>query len=107
MNVGDEFNMQRIEHFPCMPYEGNKFTYKTGYIPNNAVKILISLSGYDFLKVFKDGTEISGSPFTVTNETTSIDISEISAGTYTAYLCNITDGDVVNLTYPCEWTIEA
>lgn len=105
VNVGDEFNMQRVEHFPCMPYEGNKFTYKTGYIPNNAVKILVSLNGYSYLKVFKNGTEISGSPFAVTSETASIDVSEISAGTYTAYLCNITSGDVVNMTYPCEWTI--
>ena len=105
VNIGDEFNMQRIEHFPCMPYEGNKFIYKSGHIPNNVVKILVSLSGYDYLKVFKDGAEISGSPFTVTSETTSIDVSEIGAGVYKAYLCNITDGNVVNLTYPCEWEI--
>ena len=108
VNVGDEFDAQRVEHFPCMPYEGNKFTYKTGYIPNNAVKILVSPNlGYSYLKVFKDGTEITGSPFTVTSETTSIDVTEISAGTYTAYLCNISDGDVTNLTYACEWTITA
>ena len=105
VNVGDEFNMQRIEHFPCMPYEGNKFTYKTGYIPNNAIKILISLNGYAYLKVFKDGVEITGSPFAVTSETESIDVSEISSGEYSAYLCNISNGDVTNLTYPCKWTI--
>ncbi len=105
VNIDDEFNMQRIEHFPCMPYEGNKFAYKTGYIPNNTIKILISLNGYSYLKVFKNGTEISGSPFAVTSETTSIDITEIGVGVYKAYLCNITNGNVINLTCPCEWSI--
>lgn len=107
VNIGDEFDMQqRIEHFPCMPYEGNKFTYKTGYIPNNSIKILISLGGYGYLKVFKDGTEITGSPFVVTSETDSVDITEISIGNYSAYLCNISNGNVTNLTYPCEWSIQ-
>lgn len=106
VNVGDEFDCQRIEHFPCMPYEGEGFIYKTGYIPNNSIKILISLSGYGYLKVFKDETEITGSPFAITSETTSVDISVLDEGSYTAYLCNITDGNVVNLTYPCHWTIE-
>ena len=97
--------MQRIEHFPCMPYEGNKFTYKTGYIPDNRVKILISLSGYNYLKVFKDGTEIYGPPFAISSETSSVDITEISTGNYSAYLCNISEGNVTNLTYRCEWSI--
>ena len=105
VNVGDEFDMRRIEHFPCMPYEGNKFCYKTGYIPNNAIRLQIMLSGYAYLKVFKNGTEISGSPFAIEQETKRINISEISVGNYSAYLCNITGGNVVNLTYPCEWTI--
>ena len=106
VNIGDEFNMQRIEHFPCMPYEGNKFTYKIGHIPDDRVKILVSLAGYGYLKVFKDGTEITGSPFVVTSETDSVDITEISIGNYSAYLCNISNGNVTNLTYPCEWSIQ-
>lgn len=106
VNTGDEPDMFRVEHFPCMPYEGNKFVYKTGYVPNNAIKIIISPNlGYGYLKVFKGDTEITGSPFAVTSETESIDVTEISAGDYKAYLCNISDGDVTNLSYPCAWSI--
>lgn len=111
VNIGDEFNAFKIDHFPIMPYEGQGFKYKTGYIPNNAVDLVITLAGYNYVKVFKNGSEISGSPFTVTtdpdtNEIYPISISEIGAGDYTAYLCNITNGDVVNLTYACKWSIE-
>lgn len=106
VNVGDEPDGWRIDHYPCMPYEGNKFSFNVGKIPNSAVKIIISPNlGYSYLRVFKDGTEISGSPFTVESDTESIDISEISAGEYSAYLCNITDGNVTNLTRSCAWSI--
>lgn len=104
VNVGDEFNMQRFEHLPCMPYEGNRFVYKTGHIPNSAVKIVLTLDDYGYLKVFRDGEEIAGSPFAVTGD--SVDITDLTEGEYEAYLCNIEDGDVVNLTYPCSWKIE-
>ena len=108
VNVGDEFESFRIEHFPIMPYEGNGFVFKTGYIPNNSVKLVINLGGYDYVKVFKDGTEISGSPFAVTTTNDEIDpinVTEIGAGNYTAYLCNISNGDVTNLSYTCKWSI--
>lgn len=105
VNVGDEPDMFRVEHFPCMPYEGNGFTYKTGYIPNNAVKILISLDGYSYLRVFKDDVEVTGSPFAVSAETESIDVTEIGTGNYRAYLCNMSGGDVTNLSYACNWSI--
>lgn len=105
VNVGDEFDGYVVEHFPIMPYEGEGFAYKTGYIPNNAVKLVYTLSDYAYVKVFKDDVEISGSPFALTEGADSIDITEITAGEYTAYLCNITDGDVVNCSYPCHWNI--
>lgn len=105
VNVGDEFDGWRIEHCPVMPYEGEGFVYKTGYIPNNAVKLVVTLDGYSYLKVFKDGVEISGSPFSVSAELDDITISEITAGEYKAYLCNISDGNVVNTVYPCHWSI--
>ena len=105
VNVGDEFDGYVVEHFPIMPYEGEGFAYKTGYIPNNAVKLVIALDGYAYVKVFKDGTEISGSPFALTEGADSIDISTITAGDYSAYLCNLDNGAVVNLTYPCHWSI--
>ncbi len=105
VNVGDEFDRVRVEHFPVMPYEGNAFIYKTGYIPNNAIKLLIALDGYAYLRVFKNGTEITGSPFAVAEGTKNIDVTEISAGEYEAYLCNMADGNVTNLTYRCKWSV--
>ena len=105
VNVGDEFDGYVVKHFPIMPYEGEGFAYKTGYIPNNAVKLVYTLNNYAYVKVFKDGAEISGSPFALTEGADSINITEITAGEYTAYLCNISDGNVINLTYPCKWSI--
>lgn len=109
VNVGDEFDGWRIEHFPIMPYEGDGFVYKTGYIPDNAVKLVITLDGYSYVKAFKNGEEISGSPFSVTkdanDEINPISVTEIGEGDYTAYLCNISNGDVTSLTYACHWSI--
>ena len=105
VNVGDEFNCQRIEHYPCMPYEGEGFVYKSGHIPNSKVKILISHSGYGYLQVFKDDQEIEGSPFTIEENATSIDITEIGAGSYRANMVNIIDNAIANQTYWCTWTV--
>ena len=105
VNVGDEFNCQRIEHYPCMPYEGEGFVYKSGHIPNSKVKILISHGGYGYLQVFKDDQEIEGSPFTIEENATSIDITEIGAGSYRANMVNINDGAIANQTYWCTWTV--
>lgn len=110
VNVGDEMDDWKIEHFPIMPYEGEGFAYKTGHIPDSHVRLVITLSGYEYVKVFKDETEVTGSPFAVTTDAQDninpIDVTEIGEGEYYAYLCNISDGDVVNLSYPCHWTVE-
>jgi len=108
--IAGELDAYRIEQFPIMPYEGEGFAFKTGYIPDNAVKLVITLGGYDYVKVFKDGVEVTGSPFAVTtdaqtNEIDDVSVSEIGEGSYTAYLCNIADGNVTNLTYACHWTV--
>ena len=106
VNVGDGFDTFNVQQLPVMPYEGNRFAFISGKIPNSAVTLLISPNlGYGYLRVFKDGSEISGSPFTVGSDTASIAISEISVGEYSAYLCNIADGDVTNLTRSCAWSI--
>ena len=105
VNVGDEFNCQRIEHYPCMPYEGEAFVYKSGHIPNNKVKILISHGGYGYLQVFKDDQEIEGSPFAIEENATSIDITEIGTGSYRANMVNINDSAIANQTYWCTWTV--
>ena len=65
----------------------------------------VTLGGYAYLRVFKDGNEISGSPFDVPANAQYIDLTEISAGSYTAYLCNIQDNAVTDLTIACHWTI--
>lgn len=110
INVGDEFDGFRIEQYPIMPYEGEGFTYKTGYIPDNAIKLVIIQDGYSYARVFKDDVEITDSPFAVTKDAqdniNDISVTEIGAGNYTAYLCNMSNGDVTNLTYACHWTIE-
>lgn len=105
VDIGNEFDMIRYEHFPIMPYEGNKFSYKVGYVPNNRVKLLISVTDYGYVRVFKDNSEISGSPFAITSETTSIDITEISAGNYIAYLCDMSNGNIIHSTVPCNWAV--
>lgn len=105
VNVGGELDMYRVNHYPCMPYEGNNFKYKAASIPNSKIKILINSADYGYLKVFKDGTEITGSPFTVPSGADALEITEISAGDYSAYLCNIESGSVTALTYACHWKI--
>lgn len=106
VNVGDEPDMFRIEHFPVMPYEGENFTYKSGSIPGDIVKLVINLSGYGFLRVFKDGEEIENSPYTVSSDTESVDIETIEPGEYSAYLCNMSGEDVTNMTAACHWKVQ-
>ena len=106
VNVGDEFDMQRVYNLPCVPYNGNKFVYKTGYIPNNKIKILLNTVMYDKLVVLKDGTPITGSPFTISNSDEYVEISEISTGDYKAFMCSMSGSSIVNSSYPCEWSIQ-
>ena len=105
VNVGDELDMLRYERFACMPYEGNGFRFKTGYIPDNAVKILIEASGYDNLRVFKDGEEISTSPIAISDGDEYASVTETSAGSYEAYLCRMSGGSETTKTHNCSWTI--
>lgn len=107
VNVGDEFDMYRIEHFPIMPYEGEGFTYKSGYIPNNAVKLVISKNNaYNAIRVYKDDVEISGSPFAITSQTEDYDVTTITTGAYKAQLCKVSSGNITNNSAACHWTIE-
>lgn len=106
VNVGDEIDMWRIEHFPCMPYEGEGFAYHTGSIPDSAIRIVLSDVEYGYLRVFKDGTEIEASPIAIEDGVGAVDVNETGEGSYSAYLCNIDNGNVTNLSYPCHWTVE-
>ena len=105
VQVGDELNYQRHIDLPCMPYQGNGFKFKAGYIPNT--KILISATGYGFLRVFKDGSEITGSPFTVAEGAEYVEVGFSDAGSYEAYLCNMSAGNNTEVTAKCVWTVES
>ena len=35
-----------------------------------------------------------------------LNVTEIGTGSYSAYLCNITNGDVKNSSYACHWSIQ-
>lgn len=101
VNVGDEFDMARFSHLPCMPYMGEGFKYKSEYIPNT--KIVITTDDYNYLRVFKDGTEITGSPFTVSGSYVETGFSE--AGEYVAYLCNMSGGSNTIVSAKCHWSV--
>lgn len=114
VNVGDELDMQPISKLPCMPYEGNKFVYKAGYIPNDGIKIVISQPPYDedhpgdfyhYLRWFKDGQEIDD-PISLSRDDAFVNIPYTEDGHYTAYLCNMSDDEVTVMTMRCEWTVE-
>lgn len=107
VNVGGEVDMFKYDHLPCMPYEGNAFTYKTGKIPNNAVKVLVedAENGYTHMRVFRDGTEITGSPFAISGSTEYVNVTEISSGDYTAYLCVMEGGTNVRQSTSSKWSI--
>lgn len=103
VNVGDEMPMFCLRRLPCMPYMGENFKYKVGYIPNT--KIVITTDNYSFLRVFKDGTEISGSPFAVDASLGYIETGFADAGSYEAYLCNMSSGVNTAVTAKCHWTV--
>ena len=105
VNVGDEPDMFRTIHYPCMPYMGEGFTYKSGYIPNTYIVIAPNL-GYSYLRVFKDGTEMASSPFEVTASTDKIAVGFSDTGDYEAYLCNMSNGDDTAVSYKCHWSVE-
>ena len=103
MNVGDEFNMQKPTNYPCLPYMGEGFVYKVGYVYNS--DILIKCTIFDHLHVYKDGALFN--TFEITPETTKITVGFTDAGEYKAFLCNVTDGNIINQTMPCHWSVTA
>lgn len=103
VNVGDEMPMFCLRRLPCIPYMGENFKYKVGYIPNT--KIVITTDNYSFLRVFKDGTEISGSPFAVDASLGYVETGFADAGSYEAYLCNMSSGVNTAVTVKCHWTV--
>lgn len=103
VNVGDELNMARVNRLPCMPYMGEGFKYKSGKIPNST--IVLTCDDYAYLRVFKDGTEMAGSPFAVTPGQAYVDVGFSEAGSYEAFLCNMSGGANTAVTAKCHWTV--
>lgn len=96
VDTGNEGDGKNIVDLPCIPYMGNKFKYKVGYIVNS--KILIGATGYTSMTVIKDG-ETFGT-FDVTG-LTEISVGFSAAGSYSAYLTK--SGGV--RTMACEWEV--
>lgn len=103
VNVGDELNMARLLDLPVIPYMGEGFKYKAGYLPNTT--LVITSTYYNKLRVFKDGTEIAGSPFTVPENATSVDVGFSEVGNYEAYLCNMSGGSNTRISAKCHWSV--
>ena len=103
VSIGNELDEKPYLDYSVMPYEGNGFVYKTGYV--SGVKLIIACNGFSHLRVFKGDTEISGSPFLLTVNDTEKTINEVSAGNYSAYLCNMSNGTDTTLTGRCRWSI--
>lgn len=103
VNVGDELNYSKFVDLPCMPYPGEGFVYHAGSIPNT--KILVNASGFSFMRVFKDGTEISGSPFAVASGAEYVEAGFSAVGNYSAYLCNMSNGTNTKVTQKCHWSV--
>ena len=104
VNSGDELDMYRLDKLPCMPYMGEGFVYKAGYIPNST--IVITSESFGFLRVLKDGVEMAGSPFTVTAGAKAVDVGFSATGSYEAYLCNMSGGSNTEISAKCHWTVE-
>lgn len=103
VNVGDELDMARLIDLPVMPYMGEGFKYKSGYIPNTT--LAINSTYYNKLRVFKDGTEIASSPFTVSPGDVSVDVGFSDAGNYEAYLCKMSGGSNTAVSAKCHWSV--
>lgn len=107
VNTGDELDCMRVEYWPVMPYEGADFVYKTDHVPNDAVKLIFAAdNGYTHLRIFKDGAELAESPVAITSTDTYYNVTTITPGSYSAYLCTYNGSDVEYLTMNCKWTIE-
>lgn len=103
VQIGDEPPRNEYIDYPCLPFEGENFTYKVGYIPQ--AKLIISTDEYAYLRVFKDGTEIENSPFTIAPNTTYVNVGFSTAGNYSAYLCNMSDSTETSKTIRCHWKV--
>jgi hypothetical protein len=91
----------------CLPYMGNGFVYKSGYIVNS--NILIIAKGFDKLRVVKDGvnwnSDGQGGYYDITGKE-QIEVGFTEVGEYTAYLCNVLNGAEIKKSKSCKWTVK-
>lgn len=91
------------DRIPLMPFMGDGFIYKVGYIPNDTV--VLGTSSYAYMAVYKDNELFN--IFTV-NSSTSISVGFTAVGDYSAFLFNSSDGTVANMTartVACTWSV--
>ena len=96
VDTGNELDAERWVDLPCIPYMGNKFRYKVGYIVNT--KILIGATGFTSMTVLKDGATFG--TFDITG-LTEVSVGFSAVGSYSAYLTK--SGGVKTMS--CEWTV--
>lgn len=101
VNVGDAFDMPVSRDFPCVPYMGESFPYKYGYIYNS--DILIATDYFSELDVYKDGSLFN--TFEVTSGTNKISVGFSARGSYEAFLCNKTSGNITERSNSCHWSV--
>lgn len=99
--IDGENDRKPLIDFPCIPYMGNKFAFKYGYIPNYASKVLIGANGFSKIVVEKDGVQFDEQ--TITDQTTEVTVTFSAIGTYTAYLVDANN----NKSHKCEWYVVA
>lgn len=105
VNVGNELKQLVYHDMPCIPYMGNGFKYKVGYIYNSDV--ICDCEGYTHLKVFKDGAawNANGTTDLYTVSNGKVTVGFTAKGEYKAYLCKVSGGSVTYHTVPCYWSV--
>lgn len=103
VNVGDTFDRFISPDYPCLPYMGENFAYKAGYIYNS--DILIASEYFSELDVYKDGTLLNTYP--ITSGMKKITVGFSATGEYEAFLCNRTNGTITAQSKSCHWSVIA
>ena len=103
VNTGDEFNMEKPTNYPCLPYMGEGFAYKSGNIYNSDILIKCA-SLFTHLYVYKDGDLFN--TFAINDDTQKVTVGFSETGDYEAFLCNVSNGSITNQTMPCHWSVE-
>ena len=105
VSVGED-NTMYYASMPLLPYMGDKFDYKVGHIYN--FNLIVETSDFSYMQVVKDGINWSsdgtGNPYQIT-QIGPISVGFSETGSYEAYLCNIENGNIVDKSLSCYWTV--